>query len=136
MGQAVEREVVLPATLERVWETLVDPAELGEWLAADVELDARPGGAAVFTVDGVVRVGVVEEVEHERRLSYRWWPEGRDSESSRVTLTIDAVPSGTRLVVIEAPVDGANQATPQASAAWGLRCTALVWRTGACAVRA
>src|SRR3954454_21183291 len=98
MDAVVSREVVLPATVEEVWQTLVDPEELGVWFDADVEFDARPGGAATFRGDGGVRLGVVEEVEARRRLVYRWCPAADEEETTTVTFTIDAVPSGTRLV--------------------------------------
>src|SRR5207247_6755218 len=72
----VEREVLLPAPPDEVWESL--PAVLGE----GAELDAEPGGALrSYGPDGE-HVGVVEEVEAPRRLTSRWTPvEGDDTPS-------------------------------------------------------
>ena len=136
MSEVVTREVVLPATVDEVWETLVDPDELAGWFDAEVEFDARPGGSAAFRSDEGVRIGVVEEVEVGRRLSYRWWPEEQHDDTTTVTFTIDAVPSGTRLVVVEAPA-GAHGAGPVArsGAVWGRRCASLVWSTSRLSVR-
>src|SRR5688572_18737378 len=67
----VEREVVLPAPADVVWQAITDAEELSAWFGADVELDPRPGGAARFVGDeGEVRRAVVETVEPERHLRF------------------------------------------------------------------
>jgi uncharacterized protein YndB with AHSA1/START domain len=137
VGEVVTREVVLPATVEDVWRSLVDPDELAAWFDAEVDFDARPGGAATFRTDDGVRIGVVEEVEVGRRLAYRWWPEENRQAATTVTFTIDPVPSGTRLVVVEAFASaGPSRAVACNGAAWGRRCASLVWSTSRLAVRA
>ena len=118
---AVTREIVLPANADEVWEAITEPDRMGDWFGAEVHLDLWPGGEAEFVEDdGVVRRGVVEEVEPGRKLAYRWWPDGehRDRDESLVELTIEEVPSGTRLVVVETPV---------INAAWGSRFQALAF---------
>src|SRR5688500_8353666 len=73
-GNRVEREVVLPAPADVVWQAITDAEELSGWFGAEVELDPRPGGAARFVVDGGdVRRAVVEAVEPERHLRFVWW---------------------------------------------------------------
>ena len=42
--QRVERETVVPASPEEVWEALTEVPLLEEWLAPGVELEAREGG--------------------------------------------------------------------------------------------
>ena len=42
--ETVERETVLPAGPDEVWEALTDDDRLEEWLAEDVELDPVEGG--------------------------------------------------------------------------------------------
>ncbi len=129
----VSREVVLPAGVDDVWHALTDPGALGDWFGADVDLDLQPGGDAQFDAPGDRRRGVVEEVEPGRRLSFTWWPVGPDDDSrdpdraSRVGFTLEPVPSGTLLTVVEESLAGTASLQPQASAAWGRRCTALVW---------
>ena len=44
----VERELVLDAPPDEVWDALTEPSRLAEWFANDVELDLRPGGGASF----------------------------------------------------------------------------------------
>jgi len=95
----VEREIVLDASPEEVWEALTDAERLEEWFANDVEFDLERGGVFRWD-DGEVRHAVVEEVDSGRRLAIRWWdPAG--PEQSDVTFTLVAVPNGTRLVVTE-----------------------------------
>jgi len=114
----VERETVVPASPEEVWEALTDGALLEEWLAPEVELDPREGGdVSVRLEDGEERSGTVEEVEEGRRLAFRWEREGVGE--SYVELTVDAVAGGSRVVVVETgpalvPAGG-----------WGPRLTAL-----------
>src|SRR5207248_1394631 len=102
----VTREIVLPAEADEVWEAITEPSRLADWFGADVRLDLWPGGEAEFVGDdGDVRRGVVEEVDPGHKLAYRWWhADGEDDAASRVELTVEEVPSGTRLVVVETPV--------------------------------
>lgn len=116
---AVHRAVVLPVSREQAWEAVTDPAQLARWLADDVELEARAGGAARFAwEDGTVRVGVVEEVAEQRRISFRWraeddgtgarvaaGPGDRPDEESLVELVLDDVEGGTRVAVFEVRID-------------------------------
>jgi uncharacterized protein YndB with AHSA1/START domain len=96
----VEREVLLDAPPDEVWEALTDPERLEEWFANDVELDLERGEGTFRWDDGDVRHAVVEEVDPTRRLAIRWWdPAG--PEESEVTFTLVAIPTGTRLVVTE-----------------------------------
>jgi uncharacterized protein YndB with AHSA1/START domain len=91
----VTREVVLEAPVEEVWSALTEPERLEEWFANDVELDLAPGGEGTFRWDdGEERHAVVEEVEPERRFAFTW-------EESRVSIELDEVEGGTRLLVTE-----------------------------------
>jgi uncharacterized protein YndB with AHSA1/START domain len=95
---SVTREVVLPASPEEVWPALTEADRLEEWFAPDVEIDARPGGGAVFRWEDAERHAVIEEVEAPHRLSFRW---ADGDEHSRVELTLDEIAEGTRLRVVE-----------------------------------
>jgi uncharacterized protein YndB with AHSA1/START domain len=86
----VTREVVLPVPRERAWELITEPAELEEWLADDVEFEAEVG--APLRADE--RDGVVEQVEDEERIVFRWG-------ESRVEWRLEDHPVGTRFVVTE-----------------------------------
>ena len=94
---AVHRTVDLPAPPDTVWEAIV----AGDWLGADVEIDARPGGA--LRVD--TRVGVVESAEPGRSLSFWWMTPERDEPASRVDVEIERVGDITRLWVREVQLD-------------------------------
>ena len=106
---AVEREVTVPAPPDAVWPAVTESDELSSWFGADVQLEAWPGGRGVFRwPDGVERHVVVEDVEPERRLTFRWLPfqQTGDGElvavpSTRVDIMLDPVPDGTRVRVIE-----------------------------------
>ncbi len=102
---AVHRAVVLPISREQAWQAVTDPDQLACWLADDVELDPREGGAARFAWDdGSARVGVVDEIAEQRRIAFRWAPEEGDDESL-VELTLDDVEGGTRVSVVEVRID-------------------------------
>ncbi len=131
---AVHRAVVLPVSRERAWDAVTDPAQLAAWLADEVELDPRAGGAASFRWDdGQARVGVVEECAEQRRLAFRWWDEDdRDGEESLVELTLDEVEEGTRVTVVEVRTaalrDSSARVAPAAASAaspWAPRMAAL-----------
>ena len=95
----VERETLLPASPSEVWEALTDPERLEEWLAPEVELDPVEGGEVSVRDDGGERTGTVETVIEEERLSFTWARPG--AEPSRVDLIVEAIPAGTRLLVVE-----------------------------------
>src|SRR3954463_13076307 len=91
----VERDVVLPVPRERAWELITEPAELEGWLADEVDFEAEEGAPLVVSWDGGdTREGVVEAVEPEERVVFRWG-------DSRVEWRLDEVPGGTRFTVTE-----------------------------------
>jgi uncharacterized protein YndB with AHSA1/START domain len=111
MSSDVTRAVELPASPDEVWEQVADSDRLGEWLAADVELDARPGGSGTFRfADGEVRRALVHDVEPGRRLAFTWWPlTGADvGRSTSVTITIEPTDGGSRLRLVETARAGAR----------------------------
>ena len=44
----IEREVQLPNPPVEVWEAVIDPARLGEWLGGELDVSLRPGGRGSF----------------------------------------------------------------------------------------
>src|SRR5256714_12456447 len=71
---AIERETVIAAPVERVWRLLTDADHLGTWFGdAGAEIDLRPGGTLVlrWVEHGTVHARV-ERVEPDRLFSYRW----------------------------------------------------------------
>lgn len=109
----IQREVVLPVPREEAWEALTEPERLREWFANDVELDAVPGGNAVFRWDdGEVRHAVVETVEEAERLVLRWEDDGT------VEIELGEHPDGTRVHVRETAPEWGVALELHASAAW------------------
>jgi uncharacterized protein YndB with AHSA1/START domain len=104
----VKRQVVVPVPRQQVWAALTEPAHIGAWFGAEVQWDLRPGGAARFSaVDGSERAGVVEAVDDEAELRFRWWPVETEGEPpSEVTYTLEDDPDGTRLTITEEPLPG------------------------------
>jgi len=101
LAHTVSRSILLDAPPEEVWAALVDPEALREWLADEVELEAREGGEIVCRYErGEERRGEVELVEEAERLAFRWHREG-SADQSRVELVLDAVAGGTEVTVIE-----------------------------------
>jgi uncharacterized protein YndB with AHSA1/START domain len=100
---AVRREVILPVDRHQAWELISDPRELETWLADEVDIEMEPGAeGTVRFEDGTRRHACVEEVDTARRIVLCWW--AHDEERTLVELTLDDVPEGTRLVVVELPV--------------------------------
>jgi uncharacterized protein YndB with AHSA1/START domain len=95
----VQRETLLPASPEEVWEALTDPDRLAEWLAPEVDIEPYEGGEISVRDDEGERTGTVETVIEEELLTFTWARPG--DEPSRVDLIVEAIPAGTRLVVVE-----------------------------------
>ena len=106
MTDLIERELMLPAPPEEVWEALTDPGWLREWLADEAELQLRPGGDARFRIGEDTRTGWVEDVTPPAggaagRLAFWWAHDGEPA--SRVALELTPTDDGTRLRVVETP---------------------------------
>lgn len=105
----VERETLIEADPEEVWEAITDEDRLAEWIAEEVELDPVEGGDATFRSDEGERSGTVQTVEEEERFAFTWSRPGEGE--SLVEFTIEAVPRGTRLTVVETPIGPLASAT-------------------------
>ncbi len=106
----VTRDVVIPASREAVWEALTRLDRLAGWLGEVVELEPRAGGSVIVReADGSTRRGLVEHVEPEHELVFRWrrlagaGPTLEVGEATRVAFALEDAPAGTRLVVTEEP---------------------------------
>ena len=97
----VERETLVEASPEEVWEALTDEDRLEEWLAPDVELDPTEGGEIAVRDGEDERSGTVETVEEGERFAFTWSRPGEGE--SFVEFTIEALPGGSRVTVVETP---------------------------------
>lgn len=110
VADQIERDVLIQAPVERVWELLTEAEHVGTWFGdAGAEIDLRPGGAMRFswTEHGTSR-GRVETVDPPRRFAYRWAPFGPRDEaepapgnSTLVEFTLVSEGAATRLRVVE-----------------------------------
>src|SRR5918998_376086 len=109
----IERDVLIAAPVERVWELITSPGHVGRWFAdAGAETDRRPGGALALSwrEHGTFH-GRVEAVEPPHRFAYRWLSklDLRDDptpENSTLTeFTLAAEGAGTRVAVVESGFD-------------------------------
>jgi uncharacterized protein YndB with AHSA1/START domain len=115
----VERDTLVEASPEEVWEALTDEDRLEEWLAPDVELDPVEGGEIAVRDGDDERTGTVETVEEEERFAFTWSRPGEGE--SFVEFTIEALPGGSRVTVVETPIGP----TAMAAGGWGPRLARL-----------
>lgn len=100
MDEKIERELLVDAPREDVWEAIVGDG----WLAEEVEVDLRIGGDAVFRSGETTKTGWVEDVLAPERLTFWWAADGEPA--SRVELWVLAEAEATRVRVIESrPLD-------------------------------
>jgi uncharacterized protein YndB with AHSA1/START domain len=111
------RQVVIPASPEKLWDTLTQPEAVAAWFGSQVAWDLRPGGPARFwDDDGTVRDGIIDAVRPGRHLRFRWWPEDQEhNATSQVSYDLEAEEDGTRLTVTEQQVPGSDPTRPAAS---------------------
>jgi uncharacterized protein YndB with AHSA1/START domain len=110
--ESIEREVVIAAPIERVWDVITKPEHVGSWFGdAGAEIDLRPGGAMTLTwVQHGTCHGVVERVEPPRVFAYRWarpmHTDVREGNSTLVEFTLHEDGGQTRLRVVESGFRG------------------------------
>jgi len=116
-------ERVFRASPEKVFEAWTDPAILVKWWGPagytipECELDARPNGAwrTVMLNDEGSRLeisGVYREVRHPSRLVMTWaWtqPDGGRGHETEIVVTLENVPEGTRLKLVQSVFDSIDQ---------------------------
>lgn len=104
---SIERDIVIAAPPERVWDVITQAEHLGTWFADNgAEIDLRPGGALTlhWKEHGTSR-GRVETVEQPTLFAFRWLLVGDGSpaegNSTLVEFTLSPEGDQTRLRVVE-----------------------------------
>ena len=103
----IEREVVVAAAPERVWEIITQAEHVGKWFGDSAEIDLRPGGTMVLRWDKHgTQYATIEKIDRPRNFSYRWKPGVTDEkpsndDSTLVEFTLTPHEGQTRLSVIE-----------------------------------
>jgi uncharacterized protein YndB with AHSA1/START domain len=113
----IEKSVVLRAPRARVWQALTDAREFGQWFGVRLEGEVAPGARMRGPVthkgyEHLMMDMTIEQMEHERRFSWRWKPgatePGVDYSQEPTTLvefTLEDAPGGTRLTLVESGFD-------------------------------
>jgi uncharacterized protein YndB with AHSA1/START domain len=97
-------ETAFDADPSEVWRALTEPETMGEWLGRPVEFTLEPGAEGTIgdcdDADGAT-VLVVEEVDDERRLVFRW--ASATDAPTVVELDLRQVGHRTHLTIVERP---------------------------------
>jgi uncharacterized protein YndB with AHSA1/START domain len=114
----IERSIQIDAPRSRVWRALSNAQEFGDWFGANLKGQAFAPGQRVqgpITISGYEHVKfdvIVERVEPEKLLSYRWHPYAVDpaidyskEQRTLVTFTLKDAGEGTLLTVVESGFD-------------------------------
>ena len=106
MRDSIEREVLIAASPERVWEVITVPAHINQWLWDFAEVDLRVGGA--MNLAGTYKgkpysyEATIEDLDPPRVFAFRWAEGGWvDGGSTRVEISLTAEDGGTRLRLVE-----------------------------------
>jgi uncharacterized protein YndB with AHSA1/START domain len=114
----IEKEIVLRAPLSRVWHALADAEQFGAWFGVKLEGAFAPGARAHGQIElpghGNVTIEIViERMDPETRMSYRWHPYAVEPDvdyssepTTLVEFLLEEVAGGTRLRVVESGFDG------------------------------
>jgi uncharacterized protein YndB with AHSA1/START domain len=102
---AIERQIELRASPERVWRALTEPEEIRGWFGQSAELDLRPGGSGRIDWDEHGSFFIrVEAVEPTTYLAWRWAREPgvpvEDGPSTLVEFRLDPRPDGGTLLAL------------------------------------
>jgi len=107
VADRIEREIVVAAPVDRLWELLTRPEHIGRWAEGmAVEVDLRPGGAMTLSSQEFGKFhAVVERVEPPHLFSYRWArnpdTEVAEGTATLVEFTLTPEGDGTRVRVVE-----------------------------------
>jgi uncharacterized protein YndB with AHSA1/START domain len=123
----IRKVVIVQAPLEKVWEAISDSTQFGHWFGAQISGSFEPGKRLKLTIEptrvdpqvaksqeayrGIEFDIWVEEVEPQRRFSFRWHPyevDGEEPESAPTTLvefTLQAREDSTEVVIVESGFD-------------------------------
>jgi len=111
----IEKTVILKAPRSRIWKALSDAKQFGEWFQVKLDGEFKAGETIHGTItypgyEGHTMAIAVERIEPERLFSYRWHPGDPKVDYSAepmtlVEFTLEDVPDGTRLTIVESGFD-------------------------------
>ena len=107
----VRRTIQIAAPVEKVWSAVTSPEHISRWFGRVALAGTGVGATGTITWEGRDAVPLrVEAIEEPRMVAYRWGnddaldrlPGQLDEEHSTVfTFTLEPVPAGTQLTVVE-----------------------------------
>jgi uncharacterized protein YndB with AHSA1/START domain len=111
----IEKTVIIKAPRGRLWRALSDARQFGEWFQVKLDGQFKAGETIHGTItypgyEGRTMEMLVERIEPERFFSYRWHPgdpnhDYRAEPMTLVEFTLEDVPGGTRLTIVESGFD-------------------------------
>ncbi|MBO0763844.1 MAG: SRPBCC family protein [Hyphomicrobiaceae bacterium] len=113
MADRIVKTVEFKAPVARVWRALADHNEFGQWFRVKLDGPFKPGTVSTgqITSPGHEHYpwrAVIERIEPERLLSFRWHHfdetsslEGADQPSTLVEFRLEPIARGTRLTITE-----------------------------------
>lgn len=114
----IEKTIELRAPRSRVWRALTTAEEFGTWFRARLTGTFTPGATVRgnITYPGYEHLTmeiVIERVEPERYLAFRWHPHATDPQkdyssepTTLVEFTLEDAKEGTKLTIVESGFDG------------------------------
>ncbi len=122
MEDRIEKRIELRASVSRVWRALTDYREFGEWFRVALEGPFEPGKPVRGRItwpgaEHLIMTATVQRMEPERLFSFTWHPYAIDPNidyslepETLVEFTLEAIPEGTLLVVVEFGICRASRA--------------------------
>ena len=114
----IERKILLSAARPRVWRALTSPQEFGDWFGVSLQSKSMAAGQRLrghVTHPGyehVIFEVMIERIEPERLLSWRWHPYAVDpavdysaEPTTLVVFELQDANGGTLLSVVESGFD-------------------------------
>ena len=137
---AIERQLVIPAGRQRVWEAITRPEHVAKWFVDSTTLRLEEGAPFVLHWDGYGdRRARVETIDPPNRFAYRWIPSDETDQSipfdevpsTLVEFSLEDTPDGTRVTVTESgfshlPSDIREQMVRGNTEGWIMKTTALL----------
>jgi uncharacterized protein YndB with AHSA1/START domain len=118
MSDRIEKRITLDAPIDRVWRAISDAPSFGAWFGIDFAGAEFVAGRHVrgnVTNKGYEHLVVdvlVERIEPQRLLSFRWHPDATDPSANYeqetrtlVTFELEEVEGGTLLTLVESGFD-------------------------------
>ena len=117
ISDRIEKKILLRAPKARVWRALADTKEFGAWFGVSLNGEFAPGTTLRGNItnkgyEHLTMMVIVERMDKERLLSFRWHPHAIDPKvdysSEPMTLVefqIEEGKEGTVLTVVESGFD-------------------------------